>query len=243
MMDASSARVVRGDHVRPRSGAISPRARPPEALRLGGSGDRARIRRGHRGRGLVAVARDGSRGRPGHVFQGRGGPELRPVGGRPGLSRAIRRIAAHSRSGHARTLRWPKVGSARRLAGREVADPERPDVSWRFIFGTAISPRLTESGQNERFPIEYAFGSGRHAVTFVSLIDRDPAHPTILEHRLTHFAHGSALGLTPGQMATTRNVGNTPHGRVLRAPTRSSASPVTPPPPRTGGRRSWTKPR
>ena len=43
----------------------------------------------------------------------------------------------------------------------------------------------------ERFVIDYAFGSGRHAITLVSLLDRDPRHPIIREHRLTFFAHSA----------------------------------------------------
>jgi Cytochrome c554 and c-prime len=124
--------------------------------------------------------------------------------------------AAHSRSGHSRTLRAAnQVASARNLDGREVADPERAGVSWRFNFGEGrLSTERLEAGQSERFSIEYAFGSGRHALTFVSLLDRDPANPSLIEHRLTEFAHAGDLGLTPGQKEETHNSGNTPHGRV-----------------------------
>ena len=45
-----------------------------------------------------------------------------------------------------------------------------------------------KDAQVERFVIEYAIGSGRHAMTFATLTDRDPTHPTMLEHRLTVFA-------------------------------------------------------
>ena len=47
--------------------------------------------------------------------------------------------------------------------------------------------------------IDYAFGSGHHATTFVSMLDRTPDRPTILEHRLTAFAHRADLDITPGQ--------------------------------------------
>jgi Cytochrome c554 and c-prime len=127
--------------------------------------------------------------------------------------------AAHSRSGHSRTLRLAsRVESARKLDGREVADPERPDVSWRFAFRDGrLSTEREEAGRVEQFLIEYAFGSGRHALTFVSMLDRDPANPSLVEHRLTDFAHSGTLGLTPGQKEATGNVGNTPHGRVHNA--------------------------
>ncbi len=63
--------------------------------------------------------------------------------------------------------------------------------------------------------IEYAFGSGRHATTFLSLLDRDPSRPTGREHRLTEFAHSAALDVTPGQFLTGHASGNTDRGRIL----------------------------
>jgi hypothetical protein len=50
--------------------------------------------------------------------------------------------------------------------------------------------------------IDYAFGSGHHATTFVSLTDPDPRHAAGLEHRLTHFTAPGTLGITPGQKAS-----------------------------------------
>jgi hypothetical protein len=125
--------------------------------------------------------------------------------------------AAHSRSGHSRTLRLAsQVESARKLDGRGVADPERPEVSWRFAFrdGRLWADR-EEAGRPERYLIEYVLGSRRHASTFVTLIDRDPASPRLIEHRLTDFAGVDGLGLTPGQKEATKAPGNTPHGREL----------------------------
>jgi hypothetical protein len=125
--------------------------------------------------------------------------------------------AAHSRSGHSRTLRpASRVESARKLDGREAADPERPGVSWRFAFREGrLSTERLEAGRSERFEIEYVLGSRRHASTFVTLLDRDPSSPTLLEHRLSDFAGLDELGLTPGQKETTGSPGNTPHGRVI----------------------------
>jgi hypothetical protein len=125
--------------------------------------------------------------------------------------------AAHSRSGHSRTLRLAsKIPSARALGGREVADPERAGVSWRFAFeGDQLSAERRDETGVEKFAIEYAFGSRRHAMTFLTLLDRDPAHPRSLEHRLTDFAHADHLDLTPGQKETTHATGLTPRGREL----------------------------
>ena len=87
-------------------------------------------------------------------------------------------------------------------------------MNWRYALskGQLISTR--SAGEKvEQYVIEYVFGSGRHASTFVSLLDRNPVHPTLLEHRLTYFAHSESLGLSPGHAGKTP--GNTPHGRVM----------------------------
>jgi hypothetical protein len=128
-------------------------------------------------------------------------------------------FAAHSRSGHSKTFRLAsQVESARKLDGRQVPDPERPGVTWRFkLVDGKLWTERKESGQDREDLIEYVLGSRRHAATFVSLIDRDPASPRLLEHRLTDFARGDRLDLTPGQKETTGNSGNTPHGREIDA--------------------------
>ncbi len=123
--------------------------------------------------------------------------------------------ALHDRSGHSHTLRPAAAGElARWLDGREFKDPELAQVNWRFALsnGQLIATR-TATEKVEEYVLEYVFGSGRHASTFVSLLDRDPIHPTLLEHRLTYFAHADSLGLTPGHAGKLS--GNTSHGRVM----------------------------
>ena len=124
--------------------------------------------------------------------------------------------ALHSRSGHARTLR-PAAGFAltRELEGRTTEDPERPGVVWKYMSkGGQLWTERTEKETVEQFLIEYAFGSGRHATTFVTMLDRDPLHPVCLEHRLTVFAHNQSPGVTPGLSLAGQAVGNSETGRV-----------------------------
>jgi Cytochrome c554 and c-prime len=123
--------------------------------------------------------------------------------------------AAHARSGHARTLfrveGSPLVG---RLDGVTVDDPERPGVTWTYRRqGDALATERREAGAVERFLLEYAFGSGRHATTFVTLTSRDPMDPALIEHRLSLFAHQPLPGVTPGQSLAGKATGNTPAGR------------------------------
>lgn len=121
----------------------------------------------------------------------------------------------HARSGHAHTLRpAAETDAARKLDGTTVADPERPGVSWSFSLGAdGFTMTRREADDVRRMAVEYAFGSGRHAVTFGTLVDRDPAHLRLLEHRLTAFAHAERPGLTPGHSLAGHADGNTPHGR------------------------------
>jgi hypothetical protein len=110
-------------------------------------------------------------------------------------------FASHSRSGHAHTLRTAaKSPQARRLSGSTFADPERLGVRWTYSLrdGQFWTERH-EAGDVERIPIDYAIGSGHHATTFVTLTDRTPERPTLLEHRLTVFSHSQTPDITPGQ--------------------------------------------
>jgi hypothetical protein len=105
---------------------------------------------------------------------------------------------------------------ARRLDGTEAADPEHPDVLWRYRYRDGqLHIARTAEGQVEEFLAQYAFGSGHHATTFMTVIH--PGIPKILEHRLTYFAREQALGLTPGHGARAHLGGVTPRGGVLLA--------------------------
>jgi Cytochrome c554 and c-prime len=122
--------------------------------------------------------------------------------------------AAHSRSGHAMTL--SSAGRrvvSRRLDGTNVADPELPDVRWSYRFKDGAL-HIARKAQNkvQECIAEYAFGSGRHATTFVSVID--PEIPAILEHRLTYYTKAGALELTPGHDIKPAPPGLTPQGGV-----------------------------
>jgi hypothetical protein len=109
-------------------------------------------------------------------------------------------------SGHARTLRPAARRSlARDLNGRRIADPERPGVTWAYALSRdrLEVERVADDG-TRRLLIDYAFGSGHHATTFVSMRDPTPATPVLLEHRLTYYAATHELKVTPGQGSVRR---------------------------------------
>jgi ssDNA-binding Zn-finger/Zn-ribbon topoisomerase 1 len=124
--------------------------------------------------------------------------------------------ALFERSGHALTLRAAaSVPLARKLNGRAVTDPERPDVQWTYALrdGRFQATRSLNDGTAERFVLEYAFGSDHHATTFVTL-DAAAKRPA-LEHRLTHYSADDTFRITPGQSAEKPFPVTTPHGREL----------------------------
>jgi len=128
--------------------------------------------------------------------------------------------ASHRRSGHSRTLRRAADGTAARMLDGKTVRDEEFDASWSYALRDgALAATRTEEGGLTEFLIDYAFGSGQHATTFVSLTDRTPARPASLEHRMTYFARDGALHTTPGQTRDTRlDPGElTPAGRVLGA--------------------------
>ena len=107
-----------------------------------------------------------------------------------------------------------RLDLSRRLDGTTVADPQWPDVSWSYQFRDGQLHIVRQARkQVDEFVVEYAFGSGHHATTFVNMIDAKI--PAILEHRLTHFTTSGQMGITPGHDARPPPPGLTPYGGVL----------------------------
>jgi hypothetical protein len=120
-------------------------------------------------------------------------------------------------------LRRAKAASvAELIGGREAADPEIPGVRWRFALESgALVLRRQGRESDERLVVDFALGSGQHAVTFVSLLPQAAGPVDGLEHRLTYFTQRDALDLTPGHSLGQKREGLTQGGfhlppRVLR---------------------------
>lgn len=75
-----------------------------------------------------------------------------------------------------------------------------------------MSATRVEGGDSRRYGLDYALGSGKHAVTFVSWDGDGPGPRGGLEHRLTYFEHAKAMGITPGQEAGNPEPGLAPDG-------------------------------
>lgn len=126
-------------------------------------------------------------------------------------------LAAFEQSGHARTLGIASASPvARRLDGRVVADPDRPEVTWTYGLRDGVfQVQRSEKGNREveRFVLEYVLGSGDHAATFVTVTDQ--WKPIASEHRLTYYAESDSFDVTPGQRAENPVSGTTHHSREL----------------------------
>jgi hypothetical protein len=106
------------------------------------------------------------------------------------------------------------AGVARRLDGKTVADPDSSEIFWTFrLHAGQLHLGRKERSQVEDCILEYAFGSGHHATTFVSVVD--PKIPAILEHRLTYYTHDDSFDVTPGHKMFPKPPGLTLHGRIL----------------------------
>ncbi|HEY2017354.1 MAG TPA: multiheme c-type cytochrome [Bryobacteraceae bacterium] len=71
-----------------------------------------------------------------------------------------------------------------------------PAYDYRFsLQGGQLAVRVVDPANFLDIPIQWAFGAGAQAVTFISLIDRD----WYLEHYFTYYGALGAMGITPGQ--------------------------------------------
>jgi hypothetical protein len=125
--------------------------------------------------------------------------------------------ASHRSSGHSQTLRLANEGTpALALNGRTARDEEFDGVWDYALRDGSLVARRTEADRLAEYVLDYAFGSGHHATTFVSMTDRTPSRPRSLEHRMTYFARDRAIHATPGQAMGTRvDPGElTPDGRA-----------------------------
>ena len=104
----------------------------------------------------------------------------------------------HAAMGHSGTLFTE--GLCDRFASlldRDIADPER-DGRFRFqCLGSEFSVSFSNAKDRVSLPIQFAVGSGKHAVTFLTLLESDDGEPKALEHRLSLFHHQTETGLTP----------------------------------------------
>lgn len=99
-----------------------------------------------------------------------------------------------SKTAHALALRRT---AEHPLADRFFQAGEAVRLGFRFFFLPGPRVRISGGGLEAESPLEWAFGSGVQAVTFVSRVDRN----YYVEHFHSYYTALNALGPTPGQDA------------------------------------------
>jgi hypothetical protein len=114
-----------------------------------------------------------------------------------------------SASGHARTLHR---AAEHPLAGRFVTkDPLVRPPRFRFTLRDGRM-QITDGDSEMEIPVEWAFGSGTHGVTFVSRWSDE----SYLEHAFSYFTNTGTFDLTPGHRALPARVLAEAAGQVFR---------------------------
>lgn len=130
--------------------------------------------------------------------------------------------AAFVRSGHANTLTPAGATEiARKVDGRTFPDTEDPGVNWSYRRdGRTLIATREEGSEHVQAVLDYALGSGSHAVTFISLFPSKDgsAPPSGEEHRMSYFAHSDTMAMTPGHIRRMNEPGRTPTGLHLEPP-------------------------
>lgn len=123
----------------------------------------------------------------------------------------------YQHSGHARTFwRSGELPIREKFTDLEFRDADR-GVEFHYTHGKdGLEVSLPAVFGQSRFPLQFAFGSGEHAVTFVTLIDEFSGEPTGVEHRVSWFTGLDKADLTPGQLGMSIRHEAENFGRVLQ---------------------------
>ena len=118
-----------------------------------------------------------------------------------------------SATGHARTLHR---AAEHPLAGRFVpAEALRRPPRFQFVLRRlepGLRVQIADDQADMEIPIEWAFGSGTHGVTFVSRLAED----SYLEHALSYYANTGSFDLTPGHRSLPARTLLEAAGQVFR---------------------------
>lgn len=129
-------------------------------------------------------------------------PASRSSAGLVGTARCVQcheeQARDHALSGHSRTFhRTLESPVAMSLCGKSVP---AADGYHRFVYecdDEGLMVGIPDLFGGRLFPLDFALGSGDHAVTFLSLQPNLDGDTVGIEHRMTWYRSRDALGLTP----------------------------------------------
>lgn len=127
-------------------------------------------------------------------------------------------VGTHSETGHAHTFAATQDSEiARTLCGAQAAGGEAYGTFHYDCDAEGLMASLPDRFGERRFPLDFALGSGKHAVTFLTLL-REPSSETVgIEHRMTWYRGDGRLGITPGhEPLVPGGKGGEHFGRVFR---------------------------
>ncbi len=110
-------------------------------------------------------------------------------------------FTSQSQTGHAQAL----SAAARHNLAQSFTPGDLRIGSYRFQFalnGNRLRVRATDGKDVVDIPVEWAFGAGSQAVTFVTRLDAD----WYLEHSLSYYSGLKAMSPTPGQELSTASL-------------------------------------
>ncbi len=123
-------------------------------------------------------------------------------------------------SGHSKTLWSTRDFPFRdRFRDMQFADAERQTTLNYFLGEHGMEVVVPGKFGGDRFPLQFAFGSGDHAVTFVTLTPDGTDVPAGIEHRVSWFTGQDQADLTPGQLGLPVHHDIEYFGRVIRGTT------------------------
>ncbi|WP_147870202.1 multiheme c-type cytochrome [Stieleria maiorica] len=128
----------------------------------------------------------------------------------------------HQHSGHADTFsRSVDSEIAKKYAGKAL-DAGNPYGVFHYEWGNeGLRTRRAADMDQAPFALQYAVGSGRNAMTLLTLIDDKESDAAGIEHRISWFGSHGDFGLTPGHIGMTPQderglLGNVVRGKSVR---------------------------
>jgi hypothetical protein len=127
--------------------------------------------------------------------------------------------ATHARTGHARTFALTKDSAiAARLCNSALTVAE-PYGRYEYSCDEeGVMVALPKRFGDRAFPLEYALGSGDHAVTFFTLLQKPTGDTIGLEHRMTWYRSDESFDVTPSHEDLLPELDAEYFGRVIELP-------------------------